>query len=284
MYEMPSKSFMPPFTHHVCETSGVPIHYVEGPASGPALLVVHGGTLQWQTFHPILPALAERWHLYACDLRGHGQSGWRSHGYRLLDYAEDLLALLHDGVETPTSILGHSIGGLAALSVAAQAPQLVRALVLEDPPIHFRDTRLVDHPFHAYFAALFEILRSRPSVDDISRHLAARQPHADPAIIAARAAVLSQVDPDVIEMLLSHEQMDGYDMDQVMAHVRCPVLLLQADPAQGAALEDDDVTYAQDHLGQCEVVHFSGVGHNIHLEAPERMVEALTRFLLRDRG
>src|SRR5262245_47600844 len=80
-------------TEYTLDTGTVSINCAEGPKSGPTLVLVHGITARWQLFNPIIPALAERWHLVAMDLRGHGRSGHVPGQYRLLDYASDVLAL-----------------------------------------------------------------------------------------------------------------------------------------------------------------------------------------------
>ncbi len=56
------------------DTGAVKINYAEGPDGGNPLVFLHGITNQWQYFLPVIPALAARWHVYALDSCGHGQS------------------------------------------------------------------------------------------------------------------------------------------------------------------------------------------------------------------
>jgi len=75
-------------------SSAVDINYVEGPANGPPLLLLHGITHRWQGFIQILPALTQNHHVYAPDFRGHGRSG-RVHGaYRGEHFGSDVLAFI----------------------------------------------------------------------------------------------------------------------------------------------------------------------------------------------
>lgn len=70
--------------------------------------------------------------VYAVSLRGHGRSDWPG-VYSIQLMADDMTALLNDGfAERPVDLVGHSLGGLVACSVAAVNPAQVRRLVLED--------------------------------------------------------------------------------------------------------------------------------------------------------
>lgn len=57
-------------------------------------------------------------------------------GYRRSDYAQDVEALVRQQIREPAILFGHSLGAVVALWVAAYAPELVRGLVLEDPPLY----------------------------------------------------------------------------------------------------------------------------------------------------
>src|SRR5688572_4782194 len=103
----------------------VRLHVAAGPRHGPPLLMLHGVLRAWTDFAP-------RWQLFALDHRGHGESA-RAERYLVVDYAADAVALVRDRL--PGVVLyGHSLGALAAVAVAAELPDLVRAVILEDPP------------------------------------------------------------------------------------------------------------------------------------------------------
>src|SRR5690554_5537520 len=79
------------------DTGSVKLNYVEASENGLPLVLLHGATAYWQEMLPIIPALAERWHVYALDHRGHGKSGRAAGRYELTDYVADTIAFL-DGV------------------------------------------------------------------------------------------------------------------------------------------------------------------------------------------
>ena len=97
----------------------VTINYAEGPASGPPLVLLHGGGDRWQDFLPIMPSLVMRWHLFALDLRGHGRSGRVPGKYRPEHHVTDVVAFLEGRFTERVVLFGHSLGGGVALLVAA---------------------------------------------------------------------------------------------------------------------------------------------------------------------
>ena len=89
-----------------------------GPEAGPPLLLLHGVCRRWQDFLPLIPALTPHWQVHGLDFRGHGGSDDRPGQYRVVDYIEDALAVLHL-MPDPAVIYGHSLGGAVAVDLAA---------------------------------------------------------------------------------------------------------------------------------------------------------------------
>ncbi len=243
----------------------VPLNYAAGPPGAPPLVLLHGVTARWQTWLPVAPALALRWRLFALDLRGHGRSGRAAGAYRIADYAADVVAFLRGPVAAPAVLVGHSLGAIIAIAVAAGAPDAVRAVLLEDPPLAaFGRQRLRDRPEHGPFTATRDLAAAGHTVDELAAALAARQPDLDAAALRARATAYSQLDPDVLTLILEDRAKEGYDLDALLPRVACPVLLLQGNPALGGALADADARHAAALLPRGLHVFLPDVGHGIH--------------------
>ena len=110
------------------ELDEVQIHYARAPGPEPALVILHGITGSHASFLPLMPALAQRAHVYALDLRGHNLSGRTAGAYQVPDYGRDVVAFLRTVVGRPAVVAGHSLGGLIAVWLAAQAPDWVRSV------------------------------------------------------------------------------------------------------------------------------------------------------------
>jgi len=105
------------------------VHYLEA-GSGPPLVLLHGGTATAESWGDWLPRLAARYHVFAPDTRGHGQTNNPAGrlGYDL--FADDAAAFIAAlGIERPL-VLGYSDGGQAALELGLRHPGIARALVL----------------------------------------------------------------------------------------------------------------------------------------------------------
>lgn len=131
-------------------TGDVRLNYVAGPDHGTPLVFIPGQSLTWEEYSLILPVLADRFQVFAVTLRGHGTSSWTPGQYTFNRLGEDLTAFLKGVVQRPAIVAGNSSGGVLAAWLAANAPEQVRAIVLEDPPLfrcdraHIKDTVVYD--------------------------------------------------------------------------------------------------------------------------------------------
>lgn len=114
---------------------GIRLAYAQGPNRGPAVLLLHAQSASWRNYGTVLPALAEHFHVFAVDIAGHGESDRTPGRYDAHTIAGDIVAFIHEVIGGPVILSGHSSGGLIAALVAANAPDLVRSLLLEDPPL-----------------------------------------------------------------------------------------------------------------------------------------------------
>src|SRR5581483_3421946 len=102
--------------------------------SGPPLVAVHGSGTDGSRWAPVIPALAERFTVYAVDRRDHGGgSVSASDTYRIEDEFSDLVAFLDEVGGDTAIVVGHSYGALCALGAAARGARLGRLLLYEPP-------------------------------------------------------------------------------------------------------------------------------------------------------
>lgn len=96
----------------------------------PGLLIAHGLYGSARNWGVISKRLSDSRQVVAADMRNHGSSPWfETHSYP--DMAEDLAALLEE-LEGPFDVLGHSMGGKAAMVLALTRPDLVNRLIVAD--------------------------------------------------------------------------------------------------------------------------------------------------------
>ena len=278
------------------ETGEIKLNYAEGPDAGPPLVLLHGGSARWQYFDQIIPELAERWHVFAPDLRGHGQSGWASGRYALRDYAEDISAFLLK-VTGPASLFGHSLGGMVALMTAGQCPDYVNAVVVGDSPLdaaswkvhtgerqreQIRAWQALAGGSHSVEQIIAGLKEAPVAVAGQSQPLRMRDVYADDhGVYAHLANRLYHNDPDMIGMLLDDfdNVAAGYDLENFGPSIECPVLLLQADASLGSATTDEEVARALACLPHARHKLFPGLSHLLFIEDKAVVLQAIEEFL-----
>lgn len=121
----------------------------------------------WDAVGPVLSADRD---VVALSLRGHGRSD-RPGAYSIAGMADDVAAALVELEHGPVDLVGHSLGGLVAMLVAAREPALVRRLVLED--VGLPQPRVPSLPARPDGALPFDwavVEQVRPEIDQPAGH------------------------------------------------------------------------------------------------------------------
>ncbi len=99
--------------------------------SGPPLVILHGLFGSKRNWASVARALADHRRVITVDLRNHGESPWDDrHDYPAL--ADDVAKLIEEVAGGPAAVIGHSMGGKAAMVLALSRPDLVERLVVVD--------------------------------------------------------------------------------------------------------------------------------------------------------
>ena len=104
-------------------------------------------------------------------------------------------------------------------------------------------------------------------------------PGNDDAYFQRWADCLRQVDPDVFAMTLDGSSLADFDGPLLLSFIECPTLILQASPDLGGLMSDADVAKAMQLLKRGSVVRFPLLGHALHLQRPQPILEAVNNFL-----
>lgn len=106
--------------------------------SGPPVVVLHGLLGRARNWLTIARGLERHWTVHLVDLRNHGASPWSDEaGYAAM--AADVAALIEQRVGGRTRLLGHSMGGKVAMTLALARPELVERLIVVDiAPVTYR--------------------------------------------------------------------------------------------------------------------------------------------------
>jgi len=299
----------------------ITLHYVEGPDSGPPLVLLHAQFLDWFSYSRVLPALAKSFHVYVIDYPGHG------HTVTPADYpmtanriGEDIADFITHHIGCPVFLSGNSSGGLLATWLAAYRPALVRAAVLEDPPLYSSEFPEIkrtianrafitsykatqDHPsdFLLYWirsnARFFE-RRVGPGTPFLLREAVRLYRAARPGqpvelglirneTVRMLVRGLDAYDPRFGAAFYDGSWNRGFDHGSALSTIRCRTLLLQAnytllaDGTLDGAMTREQASRAVSLLKHGRYVKMDA-GHVVNLDKPDAFLALLRHFFLED--
>jgi pimeloyl-ACP methyl ester carboxylesterase len=252
---------------------------------GRLIVLSHGiGDLR-QSYRFLAPLLVKAGYRVAnANLRGHGDSSIGFQSISRADVAGDLLALIRR-LGGPAVIVGQSLSGGAATIAAAQAPELVAAIVEINPFTRVPKTDV---------GAMLRVGRYRQAMLRMGgvqafHSLSAWLGYLDlayptkPTDWSDYQAVLRAKlkEPGRMSEFLKTMKTNGADAEAQLPNVQCPALIVMgaADPdfpdpvAEGEAI----VAALRPGLGTLRILE--GAGHYIQAERPDELAALMTSFL-----
>jgi pimeloyl-ACP methyl ester carboxylesterase len=257
----------------------------DGDPLAPPILLVHGIIGSRATWSWLVGELAERFRVLRLDLRGHGLSDRAPGRYAADGYVADAIAALEQAAGRPCVIVGHSLGGAIAATIAQRRPDLLVGAVLEDPPlgpmtagdaVALEGHALLDG-FRFLREAIPQVQAAEMSLEDLVAVISAT-PHSsgsgtfgDVLVadgVTSMASSLLEVDATVLDPVLTGTT--GSFLDPVLPFA-VPTLVIAADPAQPDAVASPAaVEHYVAMSSTTEAVVVDGAGHAIHNERAGR--------------
>ena len=264
--------------------NGLDLHYIDwgGAAAVPAVSL-HGFALNAHSWDEVAPALSDLLHWYALDQRGHGLS---ARAPELADYSRDHMAgdvaafIDSLGLDRPV-VVGHSMGGMNAMTFAAAHPGALRALVLVDvgPEVSVDGAAQV----RQFVAGPYEM----DSLDDWVEHTHKYYPFRSKERIRARLAVSLRETADGKQAKQFDERFrqaefrgvaeSRTDIWESARGIAVPTLLLHGGKSPVLKREQaEQFAAAVDHV---RLVTIPDAGHSVAGDQPEAFARAVRGFL-----
>ena len=264
------------------------LHLLEwGPPGAAPLLMLHGGNQSAHSWDLVSLHLADRFRIIALDQRGHGDSEWaRDAAYGPDEMARDALALLAaEGIQRPI-VMGHSMGGMVAMRLAALEPELPRAVVLVDvgPEVSQRGaeairnfvTRNVEFEHLDEFidrVAAYDPFRSREHMERTARYNLVQR--SDGRYVSKSDRLLHDSEFRLRRERLQREtRRDAADGFQRYAG---PTLLVRGERSN--ILEADAAARFAESLPDAALVEVPDCGHNVHSQNTPGFLAAAAPFI-----
>lgn len=246
------------------------------PQTGTPVVLAHGITDSGQCWGQTAGLLVESYDVISVDARGHGTSDKPEKGYGPREHAGDLAGLA-TGLELDRPVvIGHSMGADVSAMLAHIHPELPRCIILEDPPWH----SAADHQTPK---------EAEQRAEEWREEIRGYQGHTFAEMIEIARRVRphwpdSEYPPWVDAKL--HMDLRAFDFitsripwSEMVPSIRCPVLLITADPAKGAIVTPEVAEEVCGMNDSIQVVRIDGAGHNIRRERFEKYADAVTDFL-----
>jgi pimeloyl-ACP methyl ester carboxylesterase len=254
--------------------NGLTLHYTRTGGDKAQVVLAHGFSDDGLCWTPVAELLAADYDVIMVDARGHGRSDGPEQGYGSAEHAADLAGLIEAlRLERP-AVLGHSMGAAAAQVLAGSCPDLPRAILLEDPPPRWMPPDPAEGgPRRAHGDWIIEL--KRKTREELMAHQRAESPSWSEAELGPWADAKLRLSFHV----LNRAESLPLDWPATVKQITCPVLLITADPEQGAIVPVESAGALKEMLPQTQVVNLPGAGHNIRREQFERYMEVIKRFL-----
>lgn len=246
---------------------GVGLDYSERGTGDPPVLLVHGILCDRRYVAPQLDYLSRTHRTVAVDLRGHGLSDVPAQGYTINGFADDLAWVCAQLELDRTVIVGHSLGGIVALALAARHPEFVGGVVALDSVLLAGDER------SRAMTGLLARLRS-------SDYRAAVREYFEGFFIASddserRQWILDQIVrvPPHVGISVWHDGTFDFDDAVAVSALRAPFLYIDAGTPN---VDLDRLRQLAPNLMLGRTV---GAGHFHQLEVPDQVNAMIARFL-----
>ena len=222
--------------------------------TGQPLVLLHGGLADSRFFSRNVPVLAERFHVYTPDARGHGRTPDLPGPVTPELLLRDVVAFLTTVVGGPAHLAGHSLGASTALHVALRHPGLVRRLILVSASIRPPRLKAADSPW--------------PGLDELVRLLGPGYGEVSPDGEAHFPVVASKI----VTMLAGTPALAQADL----GGVGCRTLLMAGDED---AVPLDDTLALYNAIPDTELAIVPGTSHFLLREKPDLCNAIMLDFL-----
>lgn len=257
-----------------------------------SILMLHGVSRAARTFSSFSMLFPERYDIFGIDFRGHGRSGRADGRYRIVDYVRDAVAAV-EAVGHPVILYGHSLGALVSAATAAQLPDLVRAVVLEDcPSIGFWQHLESTNYFPTFQAMRKWAGKVHLPCSEVAQGFGGEvlkrfsdgrvltiADVRDSVSLRFTARCLQDLDPAVMSVILEGQWSEGYDVDSIFSRISCPVLIHRGEVSKGGMLPEEDARSLVSRLSDGMILTYPGAGHVLHWQVREQVALQTSTFL-----
>lgn len=294
---------------------GTVLNYGEGPDNGPPLFLIHGQMVSWEDYVKVLPELSKHFHIFAVDCHGHGKSDKDPAKYTAQAMGNDFIWFIENVIGEPAIVSGHSSGGLLTAWLAANSPENVLGIVLEDPPFFSTEPDRREKTFawqdfeviHRFLNQAEEINYTRFYLEntylqkffgkswnyiknyaykymDKNPDKPLRIFFLPPSMNRAFDLTSGPYDLHFGDTFHDGSWFENFDQAETLSKISCPSVLIHTswsysdDGILLAAMSGDDAQRAHELIAGNRLINVKS-GHDLHYEKPKEFIRIMLDFL-----
>jgi pimeloyl-ACP methyl ester carboxylesterase len=249
-------------------------------SAAPEVVLVHGGGQNAHTWDTV--ALALQRPLVAVDLPGHGHSDWRDdHDYSPVTSAPAVAAAMRALAPDAQMLVGMSLGGVTAIRVAAEFPELVRRLAVVDVTPGVDETKA--EPIIAFlsgperFESFDEVLERTVQFNPTRTVSSLRRGVLHNAKEEPDGSWTWRYDPVRAWKDIERPAVTFVNLWDDVERIKAPTLLVRG--GLSGVVSDDDVAELGRRKPDAGVITVDGAGHSIQGDKPVELAHILEEFL-----
>jgi esterase len=248
--------------------------------NGNPVIILHGLFGQSDNWVTVARRIADQFSVFIPDQRNHGLSPHASvHTYPAL--SDDLLEfMLEHGIQK-TILIGHSMGGKAAMTFALEHPEMVEKLVIIDiSPRKYPERNIHTQVITQMLSIDLDAITSRTQVEKILE-----QNIQDARIRMFILKNLYYIQPGKLGWRLNLRAINNnleelFDGIRIESKYLGPVLFIRG--GKSDYITDDDNGIIANLFPKATIKTISGASHWVHADAPEELCYLLSSFLERE--
>lgn len=245
---------------------------------GSPIIFLHGITSSSNTWNEIEKAVSKIRTVYKIDFRGHGYSD-HFNSYKWSEYTQDIKYFIHEVIDSPVEILGHSLGACIASQVAEACQKIVKSIILEDPPF-FHHRRMGIEGIHKRFKYNLSLAKSYNSKEEILKIFKENSKLSNVKNLSNIASNLSHLDYKVLEQTIDGSALKDFNSEQIIKNISNikTLLLVGNEKKTGEVIIKKEIDYIKKNIKNLSIKNFD-CGHNIHEEKTKEYKETIINFL-----
>lgn len=254
--------------------NGVNLYY-ELVGKGPPLVLIAGFTCDTLLWNPILRELTQHFQVLMFDNRGAGQSDSPDTSYTIETMAEDAVGLIDRLGFQKTHVLGHSMGGCIAQTIAVRYPNKIAKLALSNSLISLNPVSVLAQHFFLYLRE--KEIPQEKLLKGIFPWLFSSDFLRDPKKVEelVAASLLNPHPQGFIGFKRQLEALTAFDSSSWFHHILLPTLVINGE--EDILCPRDSIRLAEG-ISTAQLVNFPKMGHLPLIENPSLFLKVIVDF------